>query len=327
VLSPVLAFRPASVVSRLPARCDACPLSVRDLLAATDAKLPALVAESPGVVRAGLVAAKVLRATLGLVLPPGIAPGPWFQDVVRTADEIAAGLPIFLGAEVALADHGAMAVERATAEVWRSVEVGLTHVTVDPGDGAPEECARVLAEVATPLLERGLGFACALQLRGAPGAGRRALAMLDELRRRGVPPDAVALRLPPPSDADAARAQLGGIDRLAAALGDVPILRQGALSPALLALVAGSRLRGCEDGGAAARASAVPDGDGERPGAAARRARWRAEAERLLGADEADRLEARAFVVAAELVEALGAGGSAAAVAAGLERRQAEDRA
>ena len=145
MLSPVLAFRPASVVSRLPARCDACPLSVRDLLAVTDAKLPAIVAGSPGVVRAGLVAAKVLRATLGLVLPPGVAPGPWFQAVVRTADEIAAGLPIFLGAEVTLPDHGAMAVERATAEVWRYVEVGLTHVTVDPGDGSPEECARVLS--------------------------------------------------------------------------------------------------------------------------------------------------------------------------------------
>jgi len=317
VLSPVLAFRPASVVSRLPARSDACPLSLRDLLSASDARLPALVA------------AKVLHSALGLMLPRGVAPGPWFQAVVRTADEIAAGLPLALGAEVVLADRGAMAVERATAEVWRLVEVGLTYAIVDPGDGPPEECGRVLAELAAPLLERGLGFACALRLRGEPGAGRRALAMLDDLRRRGAAPDAVSLALPAPPDAEGARAQLGGLDRLAAALGGVPLLRQGPISPALLAAVASSRVRGCEDGGAAARASEARAAEGgeEAPEAGARRARWQEQAERLLGVDEADRLEARAFVVAAELVEALGAGGSAVAVAGGLERRQAEDRA
>jgi hypothetical protein len=344
VLSPVLAYRPASVVSRLPARCDACPLSLRDLLAATDVKLPALEADRPGVIRAGLVAAKVLHAAVGLTLPRGVDAGAWFQAVVRTADEIAAGLPIYLGAEVALEDHGAMAIERATSAVWRFVEVGLTHVTVDPGDGAPEECGRVLAEVAAPLLERGLGFACAVRLRGEPGAGRRALAMLDDLRRRGAAPDGVALRLPAPPDAEAARAQIGGLDRLAEALGGVPVLRQGPVSPPLLAVVAGSRVRGCEDGGAAARASEAEGGEGgagARPdvrgealspagdprAVAERRVRWREQAERLLGRDEADRLEARAFVVAAEFIEALEADGSAIAVAAGLERRQAEDRA
>jgi hypothetical protein len=326
VLSPLLAFRPASVRGRLPPRCDACPLSLRDLLGVAEGvKLPSIEAESPGVVRAALVAAKVFHSTLGLTLPRSVEPDAWFQAVVRTADEIAAGLPIFLAGEVTLLDHGAMAIEQATARVWRLVEAGLTHVTVEPADGPPDECGRVLAEVAAPLLERGLGFACAIPLFGPPGAGRRALALVDDLRRRGSAPDAVSVACPAPPDAEAARAQLGALDRLAAAL-RVPMLRRGPVSPALLAAVAGSDLRGCEDGGAAARACEAPGGEGD-PDDAARRARWRERAEALLGVDEADRLEARAFFAVAEFLEALGAEQSAPAVSAALERRQAEDRA
>jgi hypothetical protein len=323
VLSRVLAFRPASVQSRLPPRCDACPLSLRDLLAADPAiRLPSIEAGTPGVVRAVLVAAKVLHSTAGLVLPREVEPEAWFAAVAGTADEIAAGLPIFLSAEVVLEDEGAFAVERATREVWRFVEAGLTHVTVDAGALAPEERGRVLAEVAAPLVERGLGLDVAVRLSGEPSAGRRALSLVEELRRRGVPPDAVSVALQAPEDAEGARGQLGLLDRLSAALQGLPVLRRGPVSPALLAFVRGSGLRGCADGGAAARATGAAEAGAE---ADDRGARWRQRAEAVLGRDEADRLEARAFVAAAEFIEALGAAQSALAVADGLARRQRED--
>jgi hypothetical protein len=322
VLSRVLAYRPASVRNRLPPHCDACPLSLRDLLiAAPQVKLPSLEVGSPGVVRAVLVAAKVLHATVGLVLPRGVEPDGWFAAVAATADEIAAGLPIFLSADVALDDEGTFAVERATHEVWRFVDAGLTHVTVDAGALAPEERGRVLAEVAAPLIERGLALDVAVRVSGEPSAGRRALALVEDLRRRGVPPDAVSVALHAPEDAEGARGQLGLLDRLSAALQGLPVLRRGPVSPALLAFVRSSGLRGCSDGGAAAQATGAEAAgdDGER------RARWRARAEALLGPDEADRLEARAFVEAAEFIEALGATQGALGVAEGLARRQRED--
>jgi hypothetical protein len=323
VLSRVLAYRPASVVNRLPPRCDACPLSLRDLLAAApEVKLPLLEAGSPEVARAVLVAAKVLHATVGLGLPRGTAPAPWFHAVAATADEIAAGLPIFLSGEVALEDQGAFAVEQATREVWTLVETGFTHAVLDARSVAPEERGRVLAEVAGPLVERGLGFDVAVAVSGEPGAGRRALTLVEELRRRGAPPDLLSVTLPAPEDAESARAQLGVLDRLSAALQGLPVVRRGPISAALLAFIRRSGLRGCSDGGAAARATGVGEPEVDE---AARRARWRARAEELLGTDEAERLEARAFVEAAEFIEALGAGQSALAVAEGLARQQRED--
>jgi hypothetical protein len=330
VLSRVLAYRPASVLNRLPPRSDACPLSLRDLLDAAPAvKLPSLEAGSPAAARAVLVAAKVLHSTVGLSLPRGQDPGPWFREVAVAADELAAGLPLFLSGEVALEDEGAIAVERATSEVWRLVETGLTHVTVDASAVAPEERGRVLAEVAAPLRERELGFDAAVRVAGEPGAGRRALSMIEDLRRRGARPDAISVAFSAPPDAETARGQLGVLDRLSAALRDLPVLRRGPVSPALLAFVRSSALRGCSDGGAAARASGLDGADGagaqESPDSRARRERWQARAEEMLGPDGADRLEARAYVEAAEFIEALGAGQSAVAVAEGLERRRRED--
>jgi len=326
VLSRVLAFRPASVLERLPPRSDACPLSLRDILwAAGRLKLPAVQATSPDVIRAALVAAKVLRSTIGLSIPGGVAPEAWFETVAATADEIAAALPFFSSAQVSLQGESALSVERGLREVWRLVEAGVTHVAVDPSAVSPEERGRVLAQVAVPLQERSLAFDCVVPL-GEPGAGRRTIALVEELARRGVPPDAVSVAFPAPPDAGAARAQLGALDRMAEVLGDVAVLRRGAISPALLAELGGSRLRGCEDGGAAAERRGLPADEG--PAGvreAERRARWRDRVVAVLGEEEAEQLEARAFVTAAELIEALGAEHSATAVARALERRLVGD--
>lgn len=326
MLSRVLAFRPASVLNRLPARSDACPLSLRDILAAAgELKLPSFEVGRPDVVRAVLVAAKVFRCTVGLSIPRGLEPEPWFQTVVRTADEIAAALPIFLSAEVSLDGESTVAMERGTREVWRLVEAGLTHLAVDVGGVSPEERGRVLAELAAPLQERGLGFDCAIGL-GEQGAGRRVVALLEELGRRGVPADAVSVRCPAPPEPEPARTQLGALDRLSEALQGVPVLRRGPVSPALLAALSGSRLRGCSDGGSAAGNAGMPEDESSAgPEAAERRARWRDRALALLGPGESERLEAHTFMAAAEFIEALGGDQSASAVARELERRQSED--
>ncbi|HET6412776.1 MAG TPA: hypothetical protein VFG53_12000 [Anaeromyxobacter sp.] len=326
MLSRVLAFRPASVLERLPPRSDACPLSLRDVLwAAGRGKLPAVEATGPGVIRAALVAAKVLRSTIGLAIPSGVAPEAWFETVAAIADEIAAALPFFSSALVALEGESALSVERGTREVWRLVEAGMTHVAVDASAVSPEERGRILAQVSSPLQERGLGFDCIVPL-GEPGAGRRAIALVEELARRGAPADAVSVVCPAPPDLEAARAQLGALDRLAEVLGEVAVFRRGAISKALLAEVGGSRLRGCEDGGAAALRVGLPAEEGKGSAREAeRRARWRSRVVAVLGEEEAERLEARAFVTAAEFIEALGAEHSASAVARALELRLAGD--
>jgi len=133
------------------------------------------------------------------------------------------------------------------------------------------------------------------------------------------------VRCPAVADAEAARTQVGALDRFCEAVHGVPVLRRGPVSAPLLGAVAGSRLRGCADGGAVTGAAG---GAGSPSGAEAaeRRQRWRARAAAAVGADEAERLEAHAFLAAVDFIEALGAGQTAAAVARGLERLS-EDRA
>lgn len=307
----LFSFRPASVVQLLGPRSAACPLSLRDVLSAAAglrAPLPMVQAPTATVARGALVAAKVRRAALGLALPTGIVPESWFREVGRVADELAAGLPIFLSAEVTLEGEGPMQVERAVKEAWRLAEAGLTHLAIDARAVSAPERGRLVAEVAAPALERGLCLDCVLPPDGAAPAARSAAALLDDLARRNAAPDVVSVRCRAPIDAEAARGQLGQLARLCAALQGVPLVRRGPVSAPLLSLLAGSPVRICEDGGAAA-ASASPLGTaGEEAGAA----------------DAGDRLEARAFAQVMDFLEALGATGSAPAIARALERRLAE---
>jgi hypothetical protein len=295
VLSRVLAFRPASAVGRLPPRSDACPLSLRDLLAAApDVCFPSFEVGTPELVSGVLVAAKVLHAAVGLSLPRGVSPGPWFDALVRAADEVAAALPFFLSGKVVLEGAAPPAVERAQQDCWRLVDAGLTHIAFDATALPVGERARALREVAGPVQENGLAvdWVLALEEVAAAGGARAAAALVAELGRLGLRPDVVSVRCPAPAEAAAARAQVVGLERLGAAVGGVPVLRRGPVTPALLAAAARSGLRGCEDGGQVAGA-----GGGE----------------------------AGAFAEASELIEALGAQRCAPAVASGLAQGRAGD--
>ena len=329
VLSPVLAFRSATVKGRLPAGSDACPLSSRDVLGATGpAPVPLLYAPDPGVIRAALVAAKVLRAVVGLTAPPGAPPDRWFAEVARAADELAAGLPLVLAAEVVVGGEGGPLVERATAAVWRLLDAGITHLAFEVDAVAPEERGRVLAELAAPALERGVGVECVLPLSGDAASARRAVALVAELASRDAPLDAAGVRCAAPRDAEGARAQVGVLTRVAQALGRVPIIRRGPVTPALFGALAGAPVSGCDDAGAVADAAGdVHERTGDARDREAWRARWQARAEAELGAPALERLEARAFVTAGELIESLGAAQSAVTLVRTLERRLAEDRA
>jgi hypothetical protein len=330
VVSRILAFRPASVVERLATRSAACPLSLGDLLgpaAALGVVLPVVRAPIAAVARAALVAAKEHGSAIGLALPPGVVPEPWFDAVTQAADEVAAGLPIFLSAEVALDGEGAMQVERALHEAWRLVDAGLTHLAVDVAAVAPTERGRVLADVATAAVERGLCLDCVVPLEDGAAAPARAAALFEELAARGAAPHVASVRCPEPPDAATARLQVAALARICAALDGVPVMRRGPVSPDLLRLLAGSPVTACEDGGrAAAQAVTLIPWDllAADEGAASRATRLeRAAAE--LSDEGSDRLEARAYVEVMELLEALGAPGSAALVSRALERRL-EDR-
>jgi hypothetical protein len=308
VISRLSAFRPARTVQRLPPRSAACPLSFRDLLAPAaelGLVLPLVRAPSVAVARGALVAAKALGSALGLALPRGGRPERWFAEVTAAADEVAGGLPLLLAGEVRVAGEGALDVERAVSEAWALVDAGLTHVSIDAEAVAAPERGRVLAEVAAPAVERGLGVDWVLPLDHASGGAPRAIAGLEALARRGFRPDLATVRCPAPADEGEARAQADALARLALALRGTPVMRRGPVTPALLGALRGSPVRACEDGGAAeARAGREPPpGSGPEAG------------------EDAERREARAFAEVTDLVEGLGAAGSAAALASALLRR------
>ncbi|ACL65541.1 conserved hypothetical protein [Anaeromyxobacter dehalogenans 2CP-1] len=306
MLSRILAFRPPGVLGRLPPRSGACPLSLRELMGPAvelGTALPLVAAPSAAVARAALVAAKELGSALGLALPAGTAPEPWFATVTAAADEVAAGLPIFLSAEVRVEGEAAMQVDRACEEAWRLVDAGLTHLAIDAAEVAAEERARVLAEVAAGALERGVCVDCVVPIDPGAPAARHAAVLFEALAACGAPPDVASVRCPAPSGPEDARAQVGALARLSAALAGVPVVRRGPVSRPLLGLLAGSPVKACEDGGAAAARARAPLGG---------------------GADEADRREARVYVEVMDFLERLGAAGSARGLARALEARLTE---
>lgn len=318
MLSRILAFRPASVIGRLEPRSAACPLSLRDLLgpaAEQGIALPLVQAPQAGVARGGLVAAKWLGSAVGLALPAGQPPEPWFEAVARAADELAAGLPLFLAGEVVLDGEAITQVDRACQQAARLVGAGLTHLAVDVAAASQPERARLLAEVARGADELGLSVECVVPLDEGGASVRRGAALFEELAGLGLSPDLASVRCRAPASADEARLQVSALARLGAALAGVPVLRRGPTSPALLGLLRGSAVRVCDDGGAAAREVAAASSRG-----AAVRAR-RTGPSGASAADAADRLEAAAWGEAVDFIEGLGTTGSARALARALEAR------
>jgi hypothetical protein len=326
MVSRILAFRPARVVQRLAPRSGACPLSAREILA-RGVVLPVVRAPVAAVARGALVAAKELHAAIGLSLPPGTPAGPWFERVAGAADEVAAGLPLLLSAEVVLEGESGTQLDLAARQAWSLVDAGMTHLAVDVAAVAEGERGRVLGEVARSSAEMGVSVEAVIPLGGGPQAAARAAAMIEEAARHGTAPDAASVRCPAPADDAEARLQAAALARVSQALGGLPVVRRGPVTPALLALLRGSPVQACDDGGAAA-ARAVrllplerveADPDGGRP----RESRLERAAAELPG-ETLDRLEASAYVDAMDFVERLGAAGSALALTRELERRLAE---
>jgi hypothetical protein len=323
VLSPILAFRPASVVARLPARSGACPLSTRELLrpaAEAGLVLPLVRAPIAAVARGALVAAKELQAVIGLALPHGTPARPWFDAVVAAADEVAAGLPIILSADVVVAGEGATQVERATRAAWDLVEAGMTHLAVDLAAVAVPERGRIAMEIAQPGFERGIGVEIVVPLEGR--AGTRAAALFEEIARHGPAPDLAGVRCPAPRDDEEARLQAAALARISQALAGIPVMRRGPVAPRLLELLRASPVKACEDGGAAAAQAMelVPGGLVEEGDAPEQRESPLERAAAQLSQEATDRLEARAYVQAVDFVERLGGRGGAPMVMRGLER-------
>jgi len=323
VLSPVLAFRPARVVARLEPRSAACLLSSKDLVRAAAAlrlTLPLVRAPTPGVARAALVAAKQLQSVLGLSLPAGAPPEAWFQAVVQAADEVAAGLPIFLAGEVRVLGGRDAEVEEAFKAAWALTDAGLTHLTLDLAGVPPEARAEVLARVAAPALENGLGLDCVVARGGSLEAGL----LFGDLARNQTMPDLASLPLEAPASDQAVEAQVRELLALCAALAGTPVLRRGPVTPGLLRSLAGSPVAACDDGGAAAEvallALEVAAGDGDAPSREAPLAR----AEAALGRDALALLEARAYGEVLDFLERLGTSGSALRVARHLEESLGE---
>lgn len=316
----VLAFRTAVVVDRLPPRSEVCPLSLRDLLRAPVADrrvLPIVRAPIPGVARAALVAAREADAVIGLALPAGTPPEPWFEAVAAAADELASGLPFFLSSEVTVESAALPDIERAEREAFKLVDAGVTHLAVDVRAVPAAERARILAAVAAPAAERGACVDCVTALEEPPRA------LCAELERLGSPVDVVSVRCPEVTDPKDARAQVVRLVKLCADLRGIPVLRRGPLSPALLDELARSPVRGCEDGGAAAVAglAVIPWERLQEAADAEQRTPALDRAAEELSRDAADRLEARAYVEVASLIERLGAAGSGLAFTEALERQ------
>lgn len=305
-----LAFRPPTALARLPAGSAACPVSLRHLLsagAAAAGPFPLVRAPTPETARAALVAAREMGSAIGLELPAGRPPEPWFDAVARAADQFAPRLPVVLSGAVSLGSGSDEEVERARREAFRLVEAGLTHVVVDL-IGVPEGIrAGALAHAAQAAQEREIGVEGLLPLAAGLPAAERAAAMVAELAESGLSLDAAGARFPLPRGIEEEHEQARLAAELCGWLQGTPVVRRGPVTPGLLELLVGSPLAGCEDGGAALAAAGRGAGRPAPPGA------------RRAGAGDLG--EALAYEVVAAFLEGLGLAGSAAALGDSLRAR------
>ena len=319
----ILAWRPTSAVERLAPRSEACPLSLRDVLAGLGPygfRLPIVRAPLVGVARAALLAAKQWRSAVSVALRPGVPPEPWFQAVTLAADEIAPRLPICLSGEVTVAGRSEEDLERACAQAWRLVEGGITHLAVDL-EGLPlSGWARALERVGEPARERELGLDLFLPCEQGLPSPARAAALIEELQGAGLAPDAASARCPLPRSETEERAQERLLTDLCGWIEGTPVLRRGPVTPGLVARLAASPVKGCEDGGAAHAAACLAMGIEAPPDAGpALGTRQRA-----LPPEIGDRPEALAYVETLALLEGLCGQGSALEIAAVLQQRTEE---
>jgi hypothetical protein len=319
----LLAFRPPTVVAKLPPRSAACPVSLRDLVAArvgVAGPFPLVRAPTPGVARAALVAAVELGSAIGLELPAGERPEPWFAAVVRAADEFAPRLPLVLSGTVSLGAGTDQEVERARREAFRLVEAGLTHLVVDLARVPEGTRAAALARAAQAAREREIGVEGLLPVEGGQAAPGPAAALVEELAESGLALDAAGARFPLPRGASEERSQARLLADLCGWVEGTPVVRRGPVTPGLLQLLAGSPVSGCEDGGAAlaaaARALGAPVEGGVPPLARA--------GQRGLPPEMGDRPEALAYQEVAAFLDGLGLAGSAVALAESLRARLEE---
>jgi hypothetical protein len=323
---PPLAFRPASVLKRLPGASRACPLSLRDVAGALLAEavhLPIVLEAGAAPLRAALVAAKEAGSVLGVTLPAGLGPERWFDAVAAEADRLAPGLPLLVAAPVRLLPGDGVEAMRARRLVHRLVDAGVTHLVLDldalPADARAEEAARA----ADPALELGLGVECLLP--AAPGGlpePEDAFALLAELGSLGATPDLAGVRCPAPEGAEGAAAQAERLRALAEASGGVALCRRGPGAAEVARRLADGVVRAWDDGGLAAATGAGGPASGAAGGAAGEGAgtgpaRARAGSEDGQATEAA---EARAYAAVAAFLDAIGAAGSADVLSAALAR-------
>jgi hypothetical protein len=204
-------------------------------------------------------------------------------------------------------------VEAAFKAAWAQADAGLTHLTVDLGAVPAELQAEILARVAAPALESGLGLDCVVVRGGAMEAGL----LFGDLTLHESRPDVASLPLEAPASSAAVHAQLRELLALCAALSGTPVLRRGPVTEELLRSLAGSPVAGCDDGGAAAELALLALDVSAGAGTRHQTALGRAEA--ALGGGALARLEARAYGEVLDFLERLGTTGSALAVARQLD--------
>jgi hypothetical protein len=315
-----LAFRPPTVLAKLPPRSAACPVSLRDLMAAgvaTPGPFPLVRAPTAGVARAALVAAGEIGSAIGLELPAGQRPEPWFAAVVRAADQFAPRLPAVLSGMVSLGAGSEDEVERARRETFRLVEAGLTHVVVHLGRVPEGERAAPLARATQAAQEREIGVEVLLPLAGGFPDPAAAATLVAELAESGFVLGAAGARFPLPRGSEEERLQARLATELCSWIEGTPVVRRGPVTPGLLELLAASPISGCEDGGAAlAAAKRIAN----RPAEGGARPLARAGARRP-PPGLADLVEALAYEEVAAFLEGLGLAGSAVALGESLLAR------
>ena len=290
-MDPLLPFRPVHAVHCLPRGSRACPLSLRHVLAAPGlprGPIPVVLAPTAPALRGALAAAREAKAVVVLRCPRQLDAARWFDVAAAAAHDLAPGHPFVAAAEVAVEGPGEAAVERAGLEAARLVEAGLGHLAIDPSAVPSAERAAAAADVAALASDRELGIELVLtpEESARPEAGA---ALVRAFRTRRVELDlARATFVRPAGEADA-RAQARALAQLARD-GRVGTARAGATSSTLLTMLAGAPVRACDDGGAVLAAALRARGDDPRA-------------------------EALAWSEATAFLDALGAAGSARALA------------
>lgn len=326
----LLRLRPTNVVGRLPAESRVCVLNPRDVfraLAGSGTVIPHFTLHLPFAIPGVLRAAREQDSVLSLSGQAGMralahevqvaSPYAQFDAVAEMAESAFTERPLMLSGVVPIAASDDRAIATAREVVFKFIDAGFTGLILRPEEDPPDTVARAISEMIGPVKERELTVE--LSMRGVPVLDRlEALAVSH--RNRGVVVDGFTIVVDDSTPSSF-------LERIVKVFAPAGVAARGVNDVSKIPALAKAGIRRLDMSRALFDLAArhLPEGVvteiRAQPDLGPALAAHARELDEAVSPETRERIEALAYAETIDLIQALGARGSASAVAGFLSTK------